>query len=133
MGNSKATMDLEKKTQAEETASDSEMKSIHVVENTTEFASSTLESTGKPQLDALRIKHTARWQMFAVCFSLFLAGWDGGTMGPLLPRIQSFYHVNCMNFFTERQAYLLILGRLLDRFASLCLQLCCKISHLALS
>ncbi|PIL23539.1 MFS general substrate transporter [Ganoderma sinense ZZ0214-1] len=28
-----------------------------------------------------------------LCFSVFLNGWNDGTTGPLLPRIQSFYHV----------------------------------------
>ena len=34
-----------------------------------------------------------RWQLFSLCFSLFLAGWDGGTPGPLIPRLQIFYNV----------------------------------------
>ncbi|KAF8068709.1 MFS general substrate transporter [Lyophyllum atratum] len=35
----------------------------------------------------------ARIQFAACCVSLFLAGWNDGTLGPLLPRIQSVYHV----------------------------------------
>lgn len=38
----------------------------------------------------LRKEH---WQMASLCFSLFLAGWDGGTPGPLIPRLQTFYGV----------------------------------------
>lgn len=29
----------------------------------------------------------------ALCWALFLAGWNDGSVGPLLPRIQSHYHV----------------------------------------
>ena len=29
----------------------------------------------------------------AMCSTLFLAGWNDGTTGPLLPRIQEVYHV----------------------------------------
>ncbi|GLB45221.1 putative related to tetracycline resistance proteins [Lyophyllum shimeji] len=35
----------------------------------------------------------AKIQFTACCVSLFLAGWNDGTLGPLLPRIQSVYHV----------------------------------------
>ncbi|KAI5123262.1 hypothetical protein M0805_001351 [Coniferiporia weirii] len=40
------------------------------------------------------MKRKASIQFFAVCFVLFLGGWDAGTLGPLLPRIQAYYHVN---------------------------------------
>ncbi|KAI0074463.1 MFS general substrate transporter [Panus rudis PR-1116 ss-1] len=33
-------------------------------------------------------------QYAVLCFSLFMAGWNDGTTGPLLPRIQEVYHVN---------------------------------------
>ena len=29
-----------------------------------------------------------------LCFCLFLVGWNDGTVGPLLPRIQGVYHVS---------------------------------------
>jgi fucose permease len=35
----------------------------------------------------------ARIQFTTLCYSLFLAGWNDGTTGPLLPRIQEVYHV----------------------------------------
>ncbi|KAA1472114.1 MFS general substrate transporter [Dentipellis sp. KUC8613] len=35
----------------------------------------------------------ANIQFFSLCYTLFLAGWNDGTTGPLLPRIQSVYHV----------------------------------------
>ncbi|KAF7977329.1 hypothetical protein HWV62_4107 [Athelia sp. TMB] len=42
-------------------------------------------------------KSQRRWtnvQFASCCFALFLAGWNDGTTGPLLPRIQEDYHVN---------------------------------------
>ncbi|KDR80389.1 hypothetical protein GALMADRAFT_223273 [Galerina marginata CBS 339.88] len=35
-----------------------------------------------------------RVQFVTLCWTLFLAGWNDGTTGPLLPRIQEVYHVN---------------------------------------
>ncbi|KAF8637248.1 hypothetical protein AX17_002959 [Amanita inopinata Kibby_2008] len=37
---------------------------------------------------------TARAQFLTVCLSLFLVGWNDGSTGPLLPRIQRVYHVS---------------------------------------
>ena len=39
----------------------------------------------------------AHVQFAALCWALFVAGWNDGTTGPLLPRIQSNYHV-CLFF-----------------------------------
>jgi len=38
-------------------------------------------------------KNRARVQFLALCWTLFLAGWNDGTTGPLLPRIQLVYEV----------------------------------------
>lgn len=38
-------------------------------------------------------KFTSRVQFLSLCFTLFLAGWNDGTTGPLLLRIQEVYHV----------------------------------------
>jgi hypothetical protein len=35
----------------------------------------------------------AHMQLASLCFSLFLAGWNDATTGPLLPRIQNVYNV----------------------------------------
>lgn len=38
-----------------------------------------------------------RWleiQYACLCIALFLAGWNDGTSGPLIPRIQRYYNVN---------------------------------------
>ncbi|EJD07339.1 MFS general substrate transporter [Fomitiporia mediterranea MF3/22] len=37
---------------------------------------------------------TARIQFLALCFTQLQAGWETGTAGPLIPRLQIFYHVN---------------------------------------
>lgn len=44
-------------------------------------------------------KLTARIQFVALCWTLFVAGWNDGTTGPLLPRIQEVYGVR-HNFFS---------------------------------
>ena len=41
------------------------------------------------------VKWKARFQLYSLYFVLFLAGWDGGTPGPLIPRIQEVYNVSC--------------------------------------
>ena len=40
------------------------------------------------------VKWKARFQLYSLYFVLFLAGWDGGTPGPLIPRIQEVYNVS---------------------------------------
>ncbi|KAJ7288976.1 major facilitator superfamily domain-containing protein [Mycena rebaudengoi] len=35
----------------------------------------------------------AKVQLITLCWTLFLIGWNDGTLGPLLPRIQQVYHV----------------------------------------
>ncbi|KAF7297160.1 MFS general substrate transporter [Mycena indigotica] len=61
-----------------------------------------VDSTGKqltgsetddlpPQTRAQR--KTQHVQLATLCWTLFLAGWNDGTVGPLLPRIQQSYHV----------------------------------------
>lgn len=35
------------------------------------------------------------WIQFAtLCWSIYVAGWNDGTLGPLLPRLQEVYHVS---------------------------------------
>lgn len=38
-------------------------------------------------------KKTEKIQFAALCWCIFLAGWNDGSTGPLLPRIQDVYHV----------------------------------------
>ena len=39
-----------------------------------------------------------RIQFLALCLSIFLVGWNDGTTGPLLPRVQSVYRVSYIYF-----------------------------------
>ena len=43
-------------------------------------------------------RRKARIQFATVCWALFLAGWNDGSTGPLLPRMQSVYHVRRLGF-----------------------------------
>lgn len=45
-----------------------------------------------PDLE-LAYKKKAYAHFLTLCFTLFLAGWNDGTTGPLLLRIQEYYHV----------------------------------------
>lgn len=38
-------------------------------------------------------RRVGRIQFFALCCSLFVIGWNDGSIGPLLPRIQKVYEV----------------------------------------
>lgn len=41
----------------------------------------------------------ARIQFITLCWTLFLAGWNDASTGPLLPRIQEVYHVTFLEGF----------------------------------
>ncbi|CDO70549.1 hypothetical protein BN946_scf184579.g5 [Trametes cinnabarina] len=63
------------------------------------------------------------WIQFAtLCWSIFVAGWNDGTVGPLLPRLQSVYSVsyavvslifiiNCLGFLTGASTYMYLTER----------------------
>jgi fucose permease len=70
-----------------------------------------LESKGDPLREANVVSHAdsegtvipspshaqiikARIQFISLCWTLFLAGWNDASTGPLLPRIQEVYHVS---------------------------------------
>ncbi|KAI0654399.1 major facilitator superfamily domain-containing protein [Cubamyces menziesii] len=68
-------------------------------------------------------RRKARIQFATVCWALFLAGWNDGSTGPLLPRMQSVYHVgfaivslifvfNCVGFVTGAAANVWLTDRL---------------------
>ncbi|KAJ7434635.1 major facilitator superfamily domain-containing protein [Mycena galericulata] len=46
-----------------------------------------LSSTCKP------FRFHARIQLVTLCWTLFLAGWNDGSVGPLVPKIQAVYHI----------------------------------------
>lgn len=47
--------------------------------------------SGRLQVNQKLLGHV---QFATLCGSLFLAGWNDGSSGPLLPRIQKVYNVN---------------------------------------
>lgn len=58
---------------------------------------------GAPGVDteSSTVKLLAALQYSSLCFTLFLAGWNDGTTGPLLPRMQENYNVRS-TLTTER-------------------------------
>lgn len=44
-------------------------------------------------------------QFFSLCWTIFLAGWNDSSTGPLLPRIQSVYHVPSPSLLPARCTY----------------------------
>ncbi len=67
----------------------------HIETNTVEGGGSQASralSTAFPASTAA-MKRNARIRFATLCWSMCLAGWNDGTTGPLLPRIQSVYHV----------------------------------------
>lgn len=69
----------------------SELIEVNAVEVEAQDASRTPSTTFIASTPAMKRK--ARIQFAALCWTLYLAGWNDGTTGPLLPRIQSVYHV----------------------------------------
>ncbi|KAJ3538632.1 hypothetical protein NM688_g6488 [Phlebia brevispora] len=79
--------------------------------------------TGTPPSMPVNAAKTARIQFATLCCALYLVGWNDGTTGPLLPRIQSNYQVgyavvsliyifNCLGFVVAALAMV----RLTDKF-----------------
>jgi len=57
--------------------------------------SQTVEETAEKEKPLTKSqKILARLQFLSLCWTLFVAGWNDGTIGPLLPRIQEVYHVS---------------------------------------
>ncbi|OJT07473.1 Bypass of stop codon protein 6 [Trametes pubescens] len=57
-----------------------------------EDTDSTAPAISAAQKAVYRRKHAIHFA--TLCFTIFLNGWNDGTTGPLLPRIQSYYHVS---------------------------------------
>jgi len=74
-----------------------EMKDRTAISNTETAAPSTVSVSNT---NAHRVR--ARIQFATLCYSLFLAGWNDGTTGPLLPRIQEVYHVRSLTFICRK-------------------------------
>ncbi|KAF8187039.1 major facilitator superfamily domain-containing protein [Mycena galopus ATCC 62051] len=56
-------------------------------------ATSTVPVSDAPQPRLKQHILRERVHLVALCWTLFLAGWNDGTAGPLIPRIQRVYHV----------------------------------------
>ena len=60
---------------------------------------SDVEDKSIPSSASKGVRLRANIQLVALCFSVFLLGWNDGPTGPLLPRFQSFYHVRiCLTY-----------------------------------
>ena len=72
---------------------------IELSEANAQSAHDQLPSLGQKSISELEVhvarpsNFRARIQFFALCWTIFLAGWSDSSTGPLLPRIQSVYHV----------------------------------------
>jgi hypothetical protein len=53
-----------------------------------------------------RQRRLAKVQFATVCFTMYLAGWNDGTTGPLLPRIQEVYRVGGFDPCSISEIYL---------------------------
>lgn len=56
-------------------------------------------TTGVPNHTVIQTKAQrlrARTQFATLCWTLYIAGWNDGTTGPLLPRIQKVYNVGIL-------------------------------------
>ena len=56
------------------------------------------QSSGLPSPNAKGMRTIAYVQFAALCWTLFLAGWNDGSTGPLLPRFRSVYDVRNICF-----------------------------------
>jgi hypothetical protein len=81
------------------------------IELTTQDASPTLSTARRP-LEALEVddrsalsghqdamqRRRMQIQFAACCWSMFMSGWNDGSLGPLIPTVQSYYHVRYSTF-----------------------------------
>lgn len=72
-------------------------KSIEMVEMGPNVEGSNTPPGGS-HATAKSTNYKAHIQFATLCWSLFMAGWNDGTTGPLLPRLQSVYHVRERGF-----------------------------------
>ena len=78
---------------------DIELRVIHKADADVELQEQPNETENiTPSITSKNSKRTANIQFAALCWTLFLAGWGDGTTGPLLPRIQSVYHVRSVPY-----------------------------------
>ncbi|EPS95638.1 hypothetical protein FOMPIDRAFT_1132010 [Fomitopsis schrenkii] len=70
--------------------------SQHAIVTTTEAQDAEGSGAAAPEseVDPRLLNRKLQIHFATMCSALFLAGWNDGTTGPLLPRIQEVYHVN---------------------------------------
>lgn len=81
----------------------------------------TNKETGAHQ--ATKAMRRRAWIQFAtLCWSIFVVGWNDGTTGPLVPRLQEVYHVSyaivslifiasCVGFISGASSYIYLTDR----------------------
>lgn len=86
------------------------------------------DETLEPQVGDQRTQQqmlVGKMQYGAICFSFFLLGWNDGSTGPLLPRLQEVYEVCCSVIIQRRLIpnwlYCGRLATLLSRYSLYCL------------
>jgi hypothetical protein len=67
-------------------------------ETTLEIGSPSHETFGGVPVVTYEMRKRETIVLSAMCFVLFLEGWNDGAIGPLLPRIQSWYGVSYYDF-----------------------------------
>ena len=72
------------------------LKNIEMKDRTVTTETAAPSTASVSNTNAHRVR--ANIQFISLCYSLFLAGWNDGTTGPLLPRIQEVYHVRPVTF-----------------------------------
>ena len=84
------------------------------------------ETGNQPVTKAMRRK---AWIQFAtLCWSIFVVGWNDGTTGPLVPRLQEVYHVRSISYHRVKMESLLkhrFQGIVRCRVCHFHRQLCC--------
>jgi len=78
--------------------------------------SSVHTSDNDAQLPTVQQRNMARIQLISLGWTLFLIGWNDGSTGPLLPRIQEVYHVS--QIYHSRLLLTLHIGRVRPRITN---------------
>ena len=86
------------------------------------------DQLGPPQADESETRSSRKARQYefkclaSLGWSLFVAGWGDGSTGPLIPRMQSYYHVRTGSQGID-QRILLLSGQLHDRVPHICFEL----------
>jgi len=72
----------------------------------------------------------ARVQFATLCWTMYLAGWNDGSTGPLLPRIQKVYNVSVLDTCSISEVNPLIAAEFCCRISDIRVCMCCMITPL---